>query len=93
MPGSGIIGQLIGALCKKAGTSYVAMFRVGEFKVKKSRKLGSFDEYSDTFVPDRQEQFSRASRGGFDIVFECVGGEASLDACLDVVRRGGCIVI
>lgn len=91
--GSGIIGQLIADLAKKSGASYVAMSKVSDLKIQKAKEIGIVDEYFDATAADRHDQFWAASNGGFDVVFECVGGSASLEACLDAVRPGGTIVM
>ncbi|MDE5878943.1 MAG: alcohol dehydrogenase catalytic domain-containing protein [Desulfovibrio sp.] len=90
--GSGIIAQLMGHLVKKAGASFLAMSKVNDDQLAKARELGDFDRYFDGAAPDRQARFREASKGGFDVVFEAVGSEASLAACLDAVRPGGEIV-
>lgn len=45
--GTGIIGQLIGELAKKAGASYVALSKVSDVKTQRARELGIFDAYFD----------------------------------------------
>ena len=91
--GSGIIGQLIGELAKKAGASYVAMSKVSDIKTKHAREIGVFDEYFDGNDPKRTDVFHQATNGGFDIAFEAVGADAALAACVDGVRPGGKIVM
>lgn len=91
--GSGIIGQLIGGLAKKAGASYVAMSKVNDRKLAKAKKIGDFDAYFDGNDPDRAYRMREASRGGFDVVFEVVGSGETLDTCMDGVRPGGQIVM
>lgn len=91
--GSGIIAQLIGGLARKAGASRLAMSRIDERQTGKAREIGDFDTYFDGNAPDRAAKMQEASHGGFDVVFEAVGTEASLDTCLDGVRPGGEIVM
>ncbi len=91
--GSGIIGQLIGELAKKAGASYVDMSKVSDIKTKHAREIGVFDEYFDGNDPKRTDVFHQATNGGFDIAFEAVGADAALAACVDGVRPGGKIVM
>lgn len=91
--GSGIIGQLLGGLAKKAGASYVAMSKISDYKIAKAKEIGDFDDYFDGNRPDRAEILQKASDGGFDVVFEAVGSAEALDTCMDGVRPGGEIVL
>lgn len=91
--GSGIIGQMIGELAKKAGASYVAMSKVSDIKIQKAKEIGIFDEYFDGNDSQRESVLKAASDGGFDIVFEAVGAADALAACMDSVRPGGKIIM
>lgn len=91
--GSGIIGQMIGELAKKAGASYVAMSKVSDIKIQKAKEIGIFDEYFEGNDPQRASKLKAASDGGFDIVFEVVGAAEALAACMDGVRPGGKVVM
>lgn len=91
--GAGIIGQMIGALAKKAGASYVAMSKTSDRKLPMMQKIGDFDAYFDGKAPDRAQQMKEATNGGFDLVFEAVGTEQSLAACIDGVKPGGKIIM
>lgn len=91
--GSGIIGQMLGELAKKAGASYVAMSKVSDIKTQRAREIGIFDDYFDGNDPQRAKKLQKASKGGFDIVFEAVGASDALAACIDGVRPGGKIVM
>lgn len=91
--GSGIIGQMIGELAKKAGASYVAMSKVSDIKIQKAKEIGIFDDYFDGNDPQRESVLKTASDGGFDIVFEAVGAAEALAACMAGVRPGGKIIM
>ena len=91
--GSGIIAQLIGGLARKAGASCLAMSKIDERQTGKAREIGDFDVYFDGNDPNRAAKMQAASQGGFDVVFEAVGGGESLAACLDGVKPGGEIVM
>lgn len=91
--GSGIIGQMLGELAKKAGASYVAMSKVSDVKTRRAREIGIFDDYFDGNAPQRAKVLQEASHGGFDIAFEAVGAGSALAACVDGVRPGGKIVM
>lgn len=91
--GSGIIGQMIGELAKKSGASYVAMSKISDLKIQKSKELGYIDEYFDANVNNTKEVLKKASKGCFDVVFEVVGSSASISTCIDGVRPGGTVVM
>lgn len=91
--GSGIIGQLIGGLAKKAGASYVAMSKVNNRKIAKAKEIGDFDAYFDGNDPNRAVNMKLATNGGFDMAFEVVGSAEKLNTCIDGVRPGGEIVM
>lgn len=91
--GSGIIGQMIGNLAKKSGASFVAMSKVNDQKIQRAKEIGDFDWYIDGNDPDRAQKMQEITQGGFDVVFEAVGSEESLAACMDGVRCGGEIVM
>lgn len=89
--GTGIIGYLTGGLAKKAGASYLALAKINDRKLELAKKIGGFDAYFDSSIPDAGVKMSEAV-GGFDVVFECVGTEESVAAAIDAVRPGGTIV-
>lgn len=91
--GSGIIAQLMGGLIKKAGASLLAMSKINDNQLDKAKELGDFDIYLDGTNPERAVKFAETSNGGFDIVFEAVGNEESMQTCLDAVKPGGQIVV
>lgn len=91
--GSGIIGQMLGELAKKAGASYVAMSKVSDVKIRKAREIGVFDEYFAGNDPGVAERLKAASQGGFDIAFEAVGAGSTLNTCVNAVRPGGKVVM
>lgn len=91
--GTGIIGQFIGELCKKAGASYVAISKVNDVKIQKSKEIGVFDEYIDGTDPNRAEILQDVSDGGFDIAFEAVGLGDTLNECIDAVKPGGKVIM
>ncbi|WP_314724573.1 zinc-dependent alcohol dehydrogenase [Enterocloster bolteae] len=91
--GSGIIGQLIGSLAKRAGASYVAMSKVNDRKIAKAKEIGDFDEYFDGNDPECAKKMKAASNGGFDVAFEVVGAGETLKTCMDGIRPGGRIVM
>lgn len=91
--GTGIIGLMIGELAKKAGASYVALEKRSDRKIAVAKKAGYFDEYFDSREPDMLDRMREATRGGFDISFEVVGAESTLDHCIRASKPGGTVVM
>ena len=91
--GTGVIGHMIGELCRKAGASYVAVSKVNDLKIRKAKEHNIFDDYFDGNDPDLKDKLNRASNGGFDIAFEVVGSGETLNECVDAVQPGGKVVV
>ena len=91
--GSGIIGQMLGELARKAGASCVAMSSISEVKTRTAREIGIFDEYFDGSDPGIAERLKAASQGGFDIAFEAAGAASALNTCVNAVCPGGKVVM
>lgn len=89
--GSGIIGHLIGDLVKKAGASYVALSKVNDLKIKKAKEYNLFDDYFDGNDPDILKKMAEKTNGGFDIIFEAVGG--AVNTCIEAVKPGGKVIM
>ena len=67
------------------------MAKRNDRKLELAKKIGDFDDYFDSSIPDAGVKMSEAV-GGFDVVFECVGTEESVAAAIDAVRPGGTII-
>ena len=91
--GSGIIGQFIGSLAKKAGASLVVMSKINDAKIKQAQRIGDVNAYIDGNDPDRTEKLLALSDGGFDAAFEAVGAADALATCIDSVKPGGKVVM
>lgn len=91
--GTGIIGTMIGELAKKQGAAYVAMSKRNDRKLARAKEAGYFDAYFDEGEPDVRRKMIKATKGGFDVAFEVVGAESTLDACIHTVKPGGTVVM
>jgi len=69
--GGGIIGQLIGALARRSGASYVALSEINKQRMDSAKKINEFDEFFDAADPEQIPKMMGATGGGFDAVFEC----------------------
>ena len=91
--GTGIIGTMIGELAKKQGAAYVAMSKRNDRKLARAKEAGYFDAYFDEGDSDVRRKMIEATQGGFDVAFEVVGAESTLDACIHTVKPGGTVVM
>jgi len=92
--GAGPIGNLVAQAAKGLGASMVMISDMNEFRLKKAKECG----IAFTVNPSKQdlnaeviEKFGAAERA--DVIFECVGVNATMDAAIDVARKGTSIVV
>ena len=91
--GTGIIGHMIAELAKKSGASYVAMSKKGDHKIALAKKAGFVDDFFDSDDPDVLDKIAESTKGGFDVSFEVVGAESTLDLCIYGSKPGGTVVM
>ena len=91
--GNGIIGNMIGELAKKSGASYAGLSKLNDVKLAPTKKAGFFDGYFTATDADVLKELRDASNGGFDIAFEAVGAQSSLDICIQSVKPGGTVIM
>lgn len=90
--GGGPIGLLMLQLVKLRGASKVILIEPNEFRRQLAYKLGA--DY--TFEPDEQNLKSNIfdlTNGGADCVIECVGNSQVVSNSLELVKRGGKIIL
>lgn len=90
--GTGIIAQLMATLAKKAGSSVVAMSIHDHRQLEKSREIGDVDIYFEDSDKEETAKLREFSKGGFDVVFEAVGTQESIQTAINSVKPGGSIV-
>lgn len=96
--GCGIIGQFAIQAAKLAGCGLVAAADLDRGRLEMAGRLGA-DILADSGKPDwmnglRAELTRRGvSAGGFDHVFEAVGLEVTVNAAMDLVKKGGRTVL
>jgi len=89
--GAGPIGNLVAQVAKAAGAR-VLITDLSDYRLKIARECG-IEETSDV----QKESLDEASRrvfgeDGFDAAIECVGVEATVDAAIENIAKGGRIV-
>lgn len=91
--GPGPIGLMAVQLCKAMGAARVILTGTRENRLKLGRELGA-----DLTVNVREEDpvaavLKTTGGRGADLVIDCAGGDDSLQQCLEMVKRGGKILL
>ena len=90
--GAGPIGNLVGQAARAAGAR-VLITDLSEHRLEIARRCG----LSETSNPAREELKEASQRvfgaEGFDLAFECVGVEATLDAAVSTLAKGGTLIV
>jgi L-iditol 2-dehydrogenase/galactitol-1-phosphate 5-dehydrogenase len=88
--GAGPIGLLVIQVLKKAGASNVYVIEPVESKHKLALELGA----NEVFTPDKWSRIIKlTNKIGPDFIFDCVALPETLITSLQLVRRGGLIMI
>jgi L-iditol 2-dehydrogenase len=91
--GAGPIGLLAMETARAAGATDVLVTDVVDSKVERARDRGA-DRAIDVAETDLERAVDEyTDRVGADVVIEASGAEPSIQATLDVVRRGGTVVL
>ncbi len=90
--GAGPIGNLVAQVARCRGAN-VLITDLSDFRLEKAKECGT----PATSNPKR-ETLGEASKRvfgdeGFDLAFECVGVEATMDAAVEYINKGGDIVV
>ena len=91
--GGGIIGLASAMFAKKEGASYAALTETNEARGEKSVKLGVADEWFNATQEDLVPKLMEKTKGGFDVVIECVGNSAAVNSAISMVKPGGIVVL
>lgn len=91
--GGGIIGLASAMFAKKEGASYVALTETNEARGEKSIKLGVADEWFNATSEELVPKLMEKTKGGFDVVIECVGNSAAVNSAISMVKPGGIVVL
>ncbi len=91
--GAGTIGLMVLVNVMRAGAKDVAVVDLSEHRLHLARKLGA----SCTFNAGQADLLDRLQRSkpdeGYEVIFECVGVEKSVNDAVELVRKGGRIVV
>lgn len=67
----------------------MAMSKVNDQKIIRSKEIGDFDDYFDGNDPGSIEAMQQTTEGGFVIAFEAVGSGEALNTCIEGGAPGG----
>ena len=91
--GAGPIGLLTMQAARAAGASRVAVSEPAPARAEAARKLGA-DAVINSLEEDAESRVVELMDGvGPDVVFECAAAKGTLDQALNMVRRGGQVVL
>lgn len=91
--GAGTIGNLVAQVARYRGARRVLITDLSDFRLDIAKRCG-VSEVSNA----REESLAAASQRvfgeeGFDVAFEAVGVEATMEAAVDAIQKGGTIVV
>jgi 2-desacetyl-2-hydroxyethyl bacteriochlorophyllide A dehydrogenase len=89
--GAGPIGNLVAQMCRARGAK-VLITDVSGFRLDKARECGIQATSNAAEEPLSDAAKRIWGKNGFEIVFDCAGVQASIDAAVANVNKGGAIV-
>ncbi len=91
--GPGIIGLSCVIAARSAGAKEIVVVGLGNTSKNIALKMGA-TTYVDSLVQDPQTVMEKLTEGyGFDVVYECVGVQSSLNTACQLLRKGGILMV
>ena len=91
--GAGTIGNLVAQFAKARGAKKVLITDVSDFKLSKANECGINDTLNILKTPFAEGVQAAFGKEGFQVGFEAAGVQASLDALIANVEKGGEVII
>ncbi|TXT63382.1 MAG: alcohol dehydrogenase [Promethearchaeota archaeon] len=91
--GSGMIGLSVLANVVKGGAENITVIDLSDSRLKKAEILGATQTINATKTDAMEEMKQNQPYEGIDVVFECVGVEQSIRDAIEIVRKGGKIIV
>jgi L-iditol 2-dehydrogenase len=91
--GAGTIGLTLLGVVKICGVKRIAVIDLSNPRLEIAKKMGATITVNPSEVDVEEALKSPAPYEGWDVAFECVGIEATIRTCLDLVRKGGKVVV
>ena len=92
--GAGPIGNLVAQAAKGLGAAKVMIADLNDFRLKKAKECGidyAVNPSKQDLAAEVALKFGADERA--DVIFECVGANATMDAAIDIARKGTPIVV
>ncbi|MBN1836770.1 MAG: alcohol dehydrogenase catalytic domain-containing protein [Spirochaetales bacterium] len=91
--GAGTIGLMVLVSAVKAGAREVTVLDLSDSRLAVARKLGA-TRVLNAGRADLLDELERVrTHEGYDVVFECVGVEQTANRAVEIVRKGGRVVV
>ena len=91
--GAGMIGLSTLICVAKAGAKNIIVTDLSDDRLKIARSLGATQTINASEIAPVEKILNIQPDEGIDIAFECVGIESSIRDAMDVVRKGGRVVV
>ncbi|MGE5588059.1 MAG: zinc-dependent alcohol dehydrogenase [Clostridia bacterium] len=91
--GGGTIGLLVAQVATCAGASHLVVIEPMESRARFAEEMGVGFVISAVGEPATEKALSVLGSGRFDVVFDCVANEMTLSQSLELVNKGGRIVV
>jgi len=91
--GAGTIGNLVAQVVRCRGAKKILITDISDFRLEVAEECG-IGETSNAAKENLADASKRVfGDEGFDVAFEAVGVEATMDAAVDAIQKGGTIVV
>ncbi len=91
--GAGPIGNLVAQLARCRGAKKILITDLSDFRLGIARKCGIENTTNAATEPLSEAARRVFGDEGFDVAFEAVGAEATMDAAIQNIEKGGTIVV
>lgn len=93
--GGGVIGQIMVQLVKLAGADVILLSTRQKVRRDMAESFGATHTIDPTGLNSHEKYSGKSgvAPGGFDVVIECAGKSETLQQSLDIVRRGGKVIL
>lgn len=91
--GAGPIGNLVAQVARSEGATQVLITDLSDYRLGIARKCG-LEATSNAREETPAQAWMRVfGKDGFDVAFECAGAEPTVTAAVEIIQKGGTIVI
>ncbi|KLU06923.1 Threonine dehydrogenase [Rhodopirellula islandica] len=92
--GAGMLGLTAAAQCREAGAARIVVADPNEERAKLALAFGATDVLASDSAEQRQARLLELTAGrGVDLAIDFAGVTTAVEACLESVRLGGCVML